>query len=214
MKIIKSKNKNSLIEKHSKNVFPKLLSSQASKLVRGFTLIEIMVAVSIFAMVMVVSIGAVLSIVSANKKAQAISSVIANLNFALEAMVRDLRTGYDFDCDGDASEDTDCAEDGSSRISFISTQLSTEDEPVAVEYGLQDNAITKAIGLDGPTLALTSGEAEIEDLKFYVTGTTRATSGDYIQPRIIIIVKGSYDGLGQLTTFHLQTMVSQRRIDI
>jgi prepilin-type N-terminal cleavage/methylation domain-containing protein len=51
MQIIKSKNRNPLAQKHSKNVFSKLLSSQASKLVRGFSLIELIITVSIMLIV-------------------------------------------------------------------------------------------------------------------------------------------------------------------
>jgi prepilin-type N-terminal cleavage/methylation domain-containing protein len=188
-------------------------NSKIKNTARGFTLIEIMVAVSIFALVMMVSIGAVLSIVSANKKAQAVSSVITNLNFALEAMVRDLRTGYNYDCGGADVSGTDCEDIGSSRIRFISTQSSTDDNPVPVEYNLEDGSITKSVD-DGPALSLTSEEVRIEELSFYVIGTTKSSGGDYNQPRIIIILKGSYEGFGSLAEFHLQTMVSQRRIDI
>ncbi len=100
------------------------------------------------------------------------------------------------------------------RRRCVSTQSSTENNPVAVEYGWQEGEpITKSIG-GAEALALTGSEVVIDELRFYVIGTTKATSGDYIQPRIIIIVRGSYDGHGQLTTFNLQTMVSQRRIDI
>src|SRR5436853_500978 len=65
----------------------------------GFTLIELMVASSIIIIVMVISIGAVLSIVDANRKAQSLNSVITNLNFAVESMVRDMREGKNF-CQG------------------------------------------------------------------------------------------------------------------
>lgn len=174
----------------------------------GFTLIEIMVAVSIFALVMVVAIGAVLSIVSANKKSQALSSVLSNLNFSLDSMVRDLRTGFDYDCNGGG----DCATDGSDNIEFYSTQSLG-----SVTYGLETldgvGVISKVSGTGSQYLSST--EVDIDDLKFYVVGTTKTTSGDYTQPKIIIIVRGHYNGQGgDQTEFHLQTMVSQRRIDI
>ena len=66
---------------------------------RGFTLIEVMVSVSLFAMVMTLSLGAILSIIDGNKKAQAINAVANNLNFAVESMVRDIKTGYAYTCD-------------------------------------------------------------------------------------------------------------------
>ncbi|MDB5204677.1 MAG: seg [Candidatus Taylorbacteria bacterium] len=184
--------------------------SKKQKLNSGFTLIEIMVAVTIFALVMVVAIGAVLSIVSANKKSQAITSVLSNLNFALEAMVRDMRTGYDYHCSGASGGGGDCPGGGTS-LSFTSTQ--SGNKPVIYVLDDTKGAITKSVD-GGAVQSLTSGEVKIDALNFYLTGTGKTNTGDYDQPRIIIIVKGHYQGFGDLTEFHLQTMVSQRRIDI
>ncbi len=50
---------------------------------RGFTLIEMIVAVAVFSIVMVVGAGALLSIVDANRRGQAQQTVINNLNFAI-----------------------------------------------------------------------------------------------------------------------------------
>lgn len=180
--------------------------SSCAKKQAGFTLIEIMVAVSIFALVMVVAIGAVLSIVSANKKSLAVSSVLSNFNSALESMVRDLRTGYDYRC-GNTGGDCSDGEEGES-ITFFSTQSNQD-----VTYGVEGDAITKEV--NGNTQYLTSKDVIVDDLRFYVSGTdTAILDSDYKQPRIIITLKGTYNGLGKLTEFHLQTMVSQRRIDI
>lgn len=64
----------------------------------AFTLIEVMVSVSLFLIVMMISLGAVLAIVDGNKKTQAINSVSNNLNSAIESMVRDIKTGYAYTC--------------------------------------------------------------------------------------------------------------------
>ena len=64
---------------------------------RGFTLIEMLVSIGLFAVVMVVCVGALLSLVGANKKAQALESVMNNLNISLDAMVRSIREGSNFD---------------------------------------------------------------------------------------------------------------------
>jgi len=57
----------------------------------GFTLIEMLVAVSLFVFVMLIGVGVLLSIIDANRKARALSSVMNNLNFALESMSRNIR---------------------------------------------------------------------------------------------------------------------------
>ena len=49
----------------------------------GFSLIEIMVSLAIFSIVVLVATGALLSILNANKKTQALKAVVNNFNFAL-----------------------------------------------------------------------------------------------------------------------------------
>lgn len=181
----------------------------------GFTLIEIMVAVSIFSMVMVVAIGAVLAIVSANKRAQALNSVISNLNFAIEGMVRDLRTGYNYDC-GEVGGETDCSTSGGASIQFNSAQFDGD-----VTYGLDVNSQCGK-GLykieSGQTYCITGEDVRIEELKFYVAGSIPA-SASQVQPntdqaKILITIKGNFVGYGSLGDFNLQSMVSQRKLDI
>jgi prepilin-type N-terminal cleavage/methylation domain-containing protein len=64
----------------------------------GFTLIEIIVSLALFAVVAVVAVGAFLKIVDADRRAQAIESAVNDTNFALESMVRDIRVGSDYEC--------------------------------------------------------------------------------------------------------------------
>lgn len=64
----------------------------------GFTLVEIIVSLAIFTVVSVVAVGALLKIVSANKKAQSIQNAITNLNFALESISREMRSGSKYYC--------------------------------------------------------------------------------------------------------------------
>ena len=64
---------------------------------KGFTLIEMMVAVSLFTVVMLVSVGSLLALIDASKRAQGIQSVMNNLNVALDGMVRALRMGQKYE---------------------------------------------------------------------------------------------------------------------
>jgi prepilin-type N-terminal cleavage/methylation domain-containing protein len=181
----------------------------------GFTLIEIMVAVSIFSIVMLVAIGAVLSIVSANRKAQSLNAVINNLNFALEGMARDLRTGYDYDCDAGISGLDDCPL-GGSEVLFKSSQYKSS---VTYSRDVDSNglgSITRSVS--GSSVPLTGNEVNIKSLKFYVVNTKKLVisdlNSDYLTPKIIITVQGEFKGFGDVTEFNLQTMVTQRRLDI
>lgn len=64
----------------------------------GFTLVEIIVSLGIFAVVAVVALGALVKIVSANRKAQTVQAAVTNINFALDAMSREMRVGRDYYC--------------------------------------------------------------------------------------------------------------------
>ncbi len=69
----------------------------------GFTLIEMIVSLAIFSIVAVVALGALMKIVSANKKAQSLQSAMTNINYALESISREMRVGSDFSCTNQTS---------------------------------------------------------------------------------------------------------------
>ncbi len=126
----------------------KELAMGANNSIKGFTLIEVMVSVTLFAMVMTLSLGAILSIIDGNKKAQAINSVANNLNFAVDSMVRDIKTGYSYSCNESqiptpdstsviGSDKNGCSGDAQDFISLISTISSEGPQKRGVRYSLQ-----------------------------------------------------------------------------
>jgi len=66
---------------------------------KGFTLVEMLVSVAIFAVVMTVALGSLLAMSESDRKAQTLKSVINNLNFSLDSMSRAIRTGTTYSCD-------------------------------------------------------------------------------------------------------------------
>src|SRR3989344_3008012 len=82
---------------------------------RGFTLVEMIVSVALFAIVMLIAVGALLSVVEANRKAVAMQSVINNLNVAIDGMVRSIRQGQTYLCRGNTS-DPNCSNGGKSIV--------------------------------------------------------------------------------------------------
>ena len=74
-------------------ITPNLTITSADKRSRGFTLIEIIVSLAIFSIVATVALGALVKIISTNKKAQSLQSSLTNLSFGLESMSRELRAG-------------------------------------------------------------------------------------------------------------------------
>lgn len=73
----------------------------------GFTLLEMIVAVGVFAALASLSIGSLLMLTGAQKKAASLQSVQDNLRFALEAMSKDIRFGDQYYCSNDPQDPTD-----------------------------------------------------------------------------------------------------------
>lgn len=179
----------------------------------GFSLIELLVSVALFTVVMTVSVGTLLALVSANQKAQSLKSVTNNLNFALESMSRTIRTGRLYYCaNGSSIPDRlpttgaltrDCAT-GESGI------VLTDDQGARLAYRRNGARIERKIG-NNPWIPLTADEVVIEGMRFYVTGTR---VGDLVQPTATISIRGQAGP--KVTTesaFNIQTTVTQRVLD-
>lgn len=187
----------------------------------GFTLIEIMVAMTIFSLVMVIGIGALFTSSASAKKSKSLNTVMDNLNFAMENMTRSLRLGSNYYCNRTIPISVapnvygeDCSNGGES-ISFMSAD---EDLEIDTTFKLSDpdlngrRSIQKVFsdGMIPYTTNLTAPEVDIEELKFFVKGTD---INDQIQPSVYVIVKGKVTIKKEITNFAIQTLVSQRNAE-
>ena len=164
---------------------------------RGFTLIELMVAMSLFAIVMVMSMSSVFTIISANRKAQALSSVIDNLNFAVESMTRTIKTNKDYSF-GATDESISAVDDDGDTL----TDSMSEDGGLG-RIMLQRN---------GVPVPITAPEVDIDD--FQVIRLYQDNPSDCTQPFVALVVRGTARVGGEETQFSLQTVVSQRDLRI
>lgn len=184
---------------------------------KGFTLIEIMVSVALFAVVMTISVGALLSLVDANRKAQALNSIMNNLNFALENMSRNMRVGTTYHCSSTAlvPVNIDTPQDCSTGGVLVAFEKYNGDPSTLgdqVVYRFTGGHIEKSSDGGASFISITASEVVIEDMAFYVVGTTQ---GDTAQPRIVMTLKGSAGISGRtITNFNLQTTISQRVLDL
>jgi prepilin-type N-terminal cleavage/methylation domain-containing protein len=183
---------------------------------KGFTLIEVLVSVAIFATVMVIALGALLAMSESDRKAQTLKSVINNLNFSLDAMSRSMRTGINYHCDVTSlpvTDPRDCnqSSSGASSIAFLSAEGQT------VEYCRGNGSTCDPSGTavlvsknGGAYAPLTSSEVDITNLQFYVTGA----ADPLIQPHVVILLSGEVPvSVSQTSAFDLQTSVTQRLYD-
>lgn len=201
----------------------------------GFTLIEVLVSVGLFVIVMMVSLTVILSIVDGNKKSQAINTVVNNLNSSIDSMVRDMKTGTNYQCAGTNSTGDPVLTIPSglksaanycppsvgtplSAINFVSTITGSE-RSVRYQYKPQSGSITGSIvkevcttSCTGLQTSITSSEINITDMRMYVKAPP---AGGQSQPGIFIIISGTAKiNATTVSDFHLQTYVSQRILNI
>lgn len=182
---------------------------------RGFTLIEMLVSVSIFTIVMTISLGSIFAMNDSNKKAQVTRTVMDNLNFAMENMARNLRIGTEYHCDattGIITLPNDCTL-GASSIAFegYKGNPNNPDDQIIYRFNGTTGQIERSIDSGSTFLGLTAPELSIDTMTFFVTGTT---AGDFKQPRAVIIIRGStIFKKGIKSSFNVETTVSQRKID-
>lgn len=200
---------------------------------RGFTLIEMMVAVSLFAIVMLIGVGALLSLVQANARAQAINSVMNNLNAALEDMSRSIRVGTTYHCETPSSipsaltSPKNCESGGGYLLAFepagsdISPITNPDYQPEV--YRLNGTQLERSLfgGAEGTWVAMTAPEVQIDQFSFYVIGACSSSGSgsacapsDTIQPRVVMSIRGSAQVPGGRTTFNVQASVVQRLLDL
>ncbi|HEY6018493.1 MAG TPA: type II secretion system protein [Candidatus Paceibacterota bacterium] len=171
---------------------------------KGFTLIEVMVSVAIFSVVMTVSLGALLSMSDSDRRAEALKSVVNNLNFALDSMTRTIRTGYNYHCNTTGTDFStpgpqDCTGAGASYLALKAA------DGTLVAYCLYNGQLMREQLASGPLdticgssnfSSMTSSELTITNLQFIVIGSCPQQNGagctsDNIQPKVTILISGS-----------------------
>lgn len=182
---------------------------------RGFTLIEMIIAVGLFTVVMLVSIGALLALVGASRKAQALQSVMNNLNIALDSMVRSIRMGSNYHCGSGSYATVQDCQNGGVTLAFEAFGGNPSDatNQWIYTYDPSTKRIYKSEDSGAHSFTITAPTVTIDSLKFYVIGTTR---GDTVQPKVVIELKGTAgaDKIKTRTTFNIQATAVQRLLDL
>ena len=176
---------------------------------RGYTLIELMVSVGIFALIMTLASGAYLIIIGVNRQVQATAVGIDNLSFVLEDMTRSIRTGTGYGCNGAG----DCAAGGSS-FTFTS---STGGGSVTYTRGTQSGPDGTVGDITVNGTPITDSTVNIGTLTFYTSGTatTRGVPANYEQSHVTIVISGTVKaGVGKTLSFSVETAATMRGSDI
>ena len=202
---------------------------------KGFTLIEMLVSVAIFTIVMVIALGALLSLSEADRKAQTINAAVNNLSFAIDSMSRLLRTGLNYHCgqSGVLADPQNCIVTPQPYLAFqvVDDSLNgcVKGSPCTVVYCLSAEGSASSCNTGtscaadsscsilrlicsgascGSFAAITSPEVNVSSLGFYVTGSAPS---DTVEPKATLLVSGTVPVTAtKSTTFNIQTSVTER----
>lgn len=176
---------------------------------RGFTLVEIIVAVTLFSLVVVISLGAVLTIFDANRRAQSARTAIDNLNLSLEDITRTVRFGSNYHCDNSGSPD-DLDEPQNCPNGDNMLAITFNGEVIAYRLNSSTNALERSVD-GGSYTKVTAPEMVVQYLRFYVYNS----DDDGEQPYVISVVKGYVGSKPTIqSSFSIQTTMSQRALDL
>ncbi len=168
----------------------------------GFTIIETMVAMSVFLVVVMVGMGSLLSASVVHQKSQDMRSIMDNLSFALDDISRSARTGQSFSCSPNCTS--------ARSITFI------DPDDNIINYSIVNDSssrrfLQKKIN-SNQEVNLTLSEIDLDfNSGFIIKGES---SGDTRQPYITIMLSGDITYKDVVTPFSIQTSVSQRLVDI
>jgi prepilin-type N-terminal cleavage/methylation domain-containing protein len=205
---------------------------------QGFTLIEMIVSLAVFAMVATTSIGALLVLIATNEQLQVEQSIMTNLSFALDSMTREIRTGTNFYCvDTNSTYSAslpvfgssydldslgrvqDCANGLSQDLRGLAfteggNSISASDDKILYFYDDDDHKIYRRVGTQNRESIISSG-IYIKDFDFIVTGTEPLSDAgnEREQPTVTILIKAA-ESATSLKEYQIQTTVTQRTLDI
>lgn len=184
---------------------------------KGFTLVEMLVAIALFSITMVMALTAILTIVDVNRKSRNQAIIMNDLNFALESIVRSVKSGLVVTRQGEWDElevvfpNNDVSNNPASPDCFkLTYKFDRTDEENYKLLRYKENISGGSIGAGLP---LFSDDVSLENVEFIVDDGD--SSGQrQPQPMVTILVSG-IAGAGDENTqaeFQLQTSVSQRRL--
>lgn len=198
---------------------PKTCNLKPSK---GFSLIELLVSMALFIVVITMGVGALMVLINANAKAQNMQDAVSNIQFALDSMAREIRTGYAYYCSsgtetvGDVTAVQDC--NRGSYLSIIeggeSLTSGANNRRIAYRYNSSAQSVERKIG-SGSWVRLTDPNVTVTDMHFNVGNSINKQNGNTLQPNATIFLSGTVTGIGQTSAnFTLQTTVTQRVLDL
>lgn len=190
----------------------------------GYTIIETMISVSLFLIVVMSGMGALLNANLLHQKSQDIRSIIDNLSFVMDDISRNLRTGYNYQCfrkqidltlsPGALGVSRSCASGWAIAFEEAEGNRLTYDDQW-VYYISEDGKIFRSTDGANNFTQLTPDEVVISQISgFSVLGAEPLSVGNNQQPFVVIRLTGTITTKDVITPFSLQASISGRLIDI
>lgn len=156
----------------------------------GFTLIELMVATTLFVIIMLSAMGSLFMLLDESKNSRALRLAMDNVNFAMDSMTRSIRMGTDYSGNG-------------TIISFNSQDDKLISYKLVTKSDGTGNTIQKCLSAL-ECVSIISPDVNIDVLNF-----TLKKDPD-TQPSVYIMTKGTVKVKGIPTSFSIQTLASKR----
>jgi prepilin-type N-terminal cleavage/methylation domain-containing protein len=159
---------------------------------KGFTLVELLVAMAVFSIVVSVATGAFIRALRTQRQLVSFASANSNVSLVLEQIAREVRVGRSFE------------QTGTDTISFVNGRGQT----VVYTYDVGIGAITKTVD-NQAAQPLTSENVLIRDLQF----VTQYLGDDAYPARITVLVSVSPQEVGiDTSVVRIQSTISARNI--
>lgn len=165
---------------------------------KGFTLIELMVAVGVFAVAITASSGLFITSLRGQQRTYVVQNLADNARYAMETMVKEMRMGSGF-------SGATCA---GGSCSFISHMMHRDGKNIRFR---RDAGTNKILFDDGTSeLPITSANIEVTRLDFDLIGGGSATTHE----RVVIVMQARVAGNSPYASadITLQTTVSPRAL--
>ena len=209
----------------------------------GFTIIEMIVSLAVFAFVITIAVGALLMLVAASRQLQGEQSVMTNLSFALDAMTREIRTGSFYYCDARSSKASGTIFDDNTSLDTLGDtyqdcsngnpsaslnklhglafkeggdSISGLNERILYYFDKDEGKIFRRVG-SRPAESIVSSGIFIRDAQFFVTGSKKSSIGGggiSDQPAVTVFIEAAESNDANAKPYYLQTTVTQRTLDI
>jgi prepilin-type N-terminal cleavage/methylation domain-containing protein len=200
----------------------------------GFTLIELVVVISVFLLVMGTAIGIFISVIENQKKISAEQEIISQASYVIEYMSKALRMAKT-DLVGDVTIGG-CLGLDYKGYNYLFTKLDSStnkyfgikfinqsDNNACVEFFLDNtdpnNIVLKEIKNNGEAVNFTSSKLKINQAEFRINGVNNigyfgSYVGQEVQPRVTIFLDVSMQSGTSQVNKKIQTTISQRNLNI